>query len=218
MARHSFPNFQPLQRTELLANQIAVSIRQRILDGDWKPGERIVESRLARELKVGQPTLREALVSLENCGLVTRQTTKGCIVTELSPKQVYDLVAIRQMLESLAIDLICTTATDGELANLEEIANKLVETAYEEGGQFRAQDLLFHQSMWGMTGNEFISRQLEQVTLPLLAFFAAPDWSKLTSAKAHQALATGLSLRDATAAKKTNRILLQAMGEFRLET
>lgn len=193
-------------------------MRQRILAGDWRPGERIVESRLARELKVGQPTLREALVSLENCGLVTRQTTKGCTVTELSPKQVFDLVAIRRVLESLMIDLICTTATDDELSNLVELANTLVETAHEEGGQFGAQDLLFHQTMWVMTGNEFIGRQLEQVTLPLLAFFAPPDWSKLTSAKAHQALATELSSRDSAAAKKTNRILLQAMGEFRLET
>ncbi len=214
MARHSFPNFQPLQRTELLASQIAASMRQRILAGDWKPGERIVESRLARELKVGQPTLREALVNLENCGLVIRQTTKGCIVTELSPKQVSDLVAIRQVLESLAIDLICTTATDAELSNLEEIADKLVEVAIEEGDQFSAQDLLFHQEMWAMTGNEFISKQLEQVTLPLLAFFAAPDWSKLTTAKSHHALAKALSLKDAESAKRTNMTGLQSMGKF----
>ena len=189
-------------------------MRQRILAGAWKPGERIVESRLARELKVGQPTLREALVSLENCSLVTRQTTKGCIVTELSRKQVSDLVAIRRVLESLAIDLICATATDAELSALEAIANQLIEFAIEERDLFSAQDLLFHQAMWGMTGNEFIARQLEQVTLPLLAFFATPDWSKATSAKAHQALANALSSRDATAAKKANMILLQALGEF----
>ena len=47
-------------------------MRLRILAGNLKPGERIVESRLAKELGVGQPTIREALVALESVGLVTR--------------------------------------------------------------------------------------------------------------------------------------------------
>src|SRR5881628_1222320 len=74
---------QALGRKEPIAEQIATVIRKLIISGDLNPGERIIESRVAKQLGVGQPTVREALVALEHQGLVVRKANQGCVVTSL---------------------------------------------------------------------------------------------------------------------------------------
>ena len=203
---------QTIHRPELLAGQIAMSMRQRILAGDWKPGERVVESRLAKELGVGQPTIREALVNLESVGLVTRLAVKGCVVTELTPQQANDLLNLRRELESIAIGLICKAASDDELAALKATAHSLKAAALgEKIEEFRNLDLEFHQSTWKLCGNEFLPRHLEQVTLPLLAFFSMPGPTMQASADGHLAMVLKLEQRDLEGARLENCALLDRL-------
>ncbi len=88
-----------------MADQIAESIRAMIVGGDCNPGDRIVESRIAREIGVGQPTVREALVALEHQGLVVRNANQGCVVTRSRRDRYLQLVRIRAELEMLAVEL-----------------------------------------------------------------------------------------------------------------
>src|SRR6185437_6967121 len=103
---------QRLGRREPIAGQIAESIRAMIVGGQLNPGERIVESRIAREIGVGQPTVREALVALEHEGLVVRHANQGCVVTELGRDDIRQLVRIRAELEVLAVQLATESASD----------------------------------------------------------------------------------------------------------
>ena len=216
-----FPHFeepQAIHRPELLAGQIAASIRKRILAGDWRPGDRIVESRLAKELGVGQPTIREALVALECVGLVTRLTLKGCIVTDLTPKQASDLLYIRRELEAIAIGLICQSAPDSELAALTAVARDLQAAAIAgDVDQFLKLDLELHQMTWRLSGNAFIPRHLEQATLPLMAFFSVPGPLMLMSADAHLTMALQLEQRTVQAAHEANRALLDELQALLLK-
>ena len=213
----NFEEWQAVQRPELLAGQISMLMRRSILTGDWKPGERIVESRLAKELGVGQPTIREALVALENVGLVTRLAVKGCIVTALTSTQARDLLFLRRELESILIGLICEVASDSELAALTAVTLHL-ETAAIAGNidDFRKLDLELHQMTWKLSGNTFIPRMIEQVTLPLLAFFPIPGPSMLAVAKARLSMALHLEKRDVEQARKANRAMLERMEAMRV--
>ena len=74
---------ESLGRKVSISDQIAEVLRNLIISGELNPGDRIVESRVAKQLGVGQPTVREALVTLEHQGLVVRKTNQGCIVTIL---------------------------------------------------------------------------------------------------------------------------------------
>ena len=88
-APHTFEALSTqLGRRAPVSSQIAESIRNMIVSGDLKPGDRIVESRIARQIGVGQPTVREALVALEHQGLVVRKANQGCVVTSLSASAV----------------------------------------------------------------------------------------------------------------------------------
>src|SRR6185503_8871869 len=79
-------------------------IRDAILEGRLKPGDRILEQHWATTLGIGQPTLREGLKELEYQGLVTRNPRRGTYVTELSPEDCAHLLEVRMSLEILAVD------------------------------------------------------------------------------------------------------------------
>jgi DNA-binding GntR family transcriptional regulator len=160
-----------LGRRDLLSNQIAEAIRSMIIAGQLSPGERIVESRVARQLGVGQPTVREALVALEHQGLVVRKANQGCVVTSLSRVEIGEILRIRADLEVLAVELAVENASDAEVRGLLERARDLKRTARAKDVEaFFASDFLFHQTLWKISGNSFLLRLLPQVIVPLLAF------------------------------------------------
>ena len=96
---------ESLGRKPSISDQIAEVLRNLIVSGDLNPGERIVESRVAKQLGVGQPTVREALVALEHQGLVVRKSNQGCVVTSLTRSEIADVLRIRGELEVLAVEL-----------------------------------------------------------------------------------------------------------------
>src|SRR6267378_1291827 len=102
---------ESLGRKVSIADQIAEVLRNLIVGGDLNPGDRIVESRVAKQLGVGQPTVREALVALEHQGLVVRKTNQGCIVTSLTRGEISQILKIRGELEVLAVELAAENST-----------------------------------------------------------------------------------------------------------
>ena len=162
---------ETLGRKVSIADQIAEVLRNMIVSGDLNPGDRIVESRVAKRLGVGQPTVREALVALEHQGLVVRKTNQGCIVTTLTRDEISQILKIRGELEVLAVELAAENATDAEIRELLEITGdmKIAADAKDIAGFF-AHDFRFHERLWKLSGNTFLPKLLSQLMLPLLAF------------------------------------------------
>jgi DNA-binding GntR family transcriptional regulator len=203
---------QRLGRREPIAGQITESIRSMIVGGQLDPGERIVESRIAREIGVGQPTVREALVALEHEGLVVRRANQGCVVTELSREDIRQLVRIRAELEVLAVQLAAESASDEDIAALVEAAEALkAAAAKRDSNRFFKLDLQFHQTLWRLSGNTFLPRLLEQTLGPLLAFLFIRnirrrlDIDLKKSAQAHLDMARAIESRDVDKARATAR-------------
>jgi DNA-binding transcriptional regulator YhcF (GntR family) len=108
-----------------ISDQIAEAIRSMIIAGQLSPGERIVESRVAKQLSVGQPTVREALVALEHQGLVVRKANQGCVVTKLTRGEISQMLRVRGELETLAVELAVEHASDAEIEELIGFARAL---------------------------------------------------------------------------------------------
>ncbi len=79
------------------------TLREAILTGEYRPGERLVQDELAESLGISRIPLREALRRLEGEGLVIISPNRGAIVRPLAPKDVVDLYDVRLALESLAV-------------------------------------------------------------------------------------------------------------------
>jgi DNA-binding GntR family transcriptional regulator len=212
-----------LGRRAPLADQIAESIRNMIVAGDLKPGERIVESRIARDIGVGQPTVREALVALEHQGLVVRKANQGCVVTSLTRAEICQLIRIRAELETLAVELAVETASEAEISKLLTITDSMKAAAIERVPQrFFELDISFHQTLWRLSNNSFLPRLLEQTLAPLLAFLFIRnlrrnlDIDMMDSAQAHVEMAQAILTRDKATARRVAQEKLMMFADQHL--
>jgi DNA-binding GntR family transcriptional regulator len=201
-----------------LADEIADTIRGLILSGELKPGDRVVESRIARQLGVGQPTVRESLVALEHQGLVSRKPNHGCCVTTFTRSEISDILRIRSELETLAVELAIENAPDKAIHELIEIGHDMVQIAESgDASLFHSRDRVWHESLWNCSGNSFLPRVLSQVMQPLLAFLFIRNVRDsglidlVCSARAHVEIAESLLTRDKT---KARRVATHAFAMF----
>jgi DNA-binding GntR family transcriptional regulator len=206
-----------------LASEIASTIRNLILNGELKPGDRIIESRVARQLGVGQPTVREALVELEHQGLVSRKPNHGCFVTTLTRAEIADILRIRSDMETLAVELAIENASTEDINSLLELAREMVEIAKSGNARlFHSRDQVFHETLWKITGNSCLPRVLEQVMMPLLAFLFirnVQEYGKIDlakSAKAHVAIAESIMNRDKANARVVAKAAFAMFSEQHL--
>jgi len=214
---------QQLGRRAPLSDQIAGSIRNMIMAGDLKPGERIVESRIARKIGVGQPTVREALVALEHQGLVRRKANQGCVVTSLTRAEICQLIRVRAELETLAVELAVETATDSEIAGLLDLTDAMARAAAARDPQrFFEHDLSFHQALWSLSHNSFLPHLLEQALAPLLAFLFIRnlrlnlDIDLVKSAQAHADMVQAILTRNKITACRVARERLMMFADQHL--
>jgi DNA-binding GntR family transcriptional regulator len=137
-----------MERTQIhrvsVADQVASILRQRILDGELRPGTPLQEVPLAASLGVSRNTMREAtrILSLEN--LLKRSIHRGVAVSQLSLKDVREIYHLRRMLETAGV----LAAKDDRADVLPELSNAVrgYERAVRERDWLRAVsfDLQFH--------------------------------------------------------------------------
>ncbi len=98
---------KPSRRIEQpsLVRLAADAVRQMILSGELRPGDRLVEERFTGELGISRPPLREALRLLEQEGLLVNLPRRGVIVTPLTDRDLYEVVTLRAAYERLAVEL-----------------------------------------------------------------------------------------------------------------
>jgi DNA-binding GntR family transcriptional regulator len=90
-----------LQR-KMLREGVKELLLQRIISGVYHPGDRLVETQIARELGVSQTPVREALRDLEATGFVASEPFKGARVREVTPGELAEIYPVRAALEDLA--------------------------------------------------------------------------------------------------------------------
>ena len=108
------------------------ALRQAILTGDLKPGERLMEIHLANRLGVSRTPIREAIRKLELEGLVTMIPRRGAEVAQITEKSLKDVLEVRRSLDALSVELACDRINEEELKALDEAC-----TAFEEATSTR---------------------------------------------------------------------------------
>lgn len=113
-----FDQYKPLREI------VYESLREAILQGRLKPGERLMEIQLAEELGVSRTPVREAIRKLELEGLLVMAYRKGVYVTDVKAKDIIDILEIRAVLEGLAAGLAAERITAEELEEIELILHQ----------------------------------------------------------------------------------------------
>lgn len=130
------------------------TLRQAILTGELKPGERLLEIHLANKLGVSRTPIREAIRKLELEGLVTMIPRRGAEVAQITGKSLQDVLEVRRSLDALCAELACERISDEEVDALEE-ACKAFEEATMSGDirAIAAADVALHDIIIKATGN-----------------------------------------------------------------
>ncbi|MCY0899366.1 MAG: GntR family transcriptional regulator [Firmicutes bacterium] len=156
-------------------------LRRWIVTGRIAPGQRIVETEVARKLGVSQGTVREALRGLEEEGLVRLIPFRGALATELVPLEIYHTFRLRTQIECDSLELTLPNFSEERIQLLEQIIQHMWEatdqTAYEIQSRW---DVAFHHQlvMWtGVSVYDRVWRALEShvqrfITLVHPTFFS----------------------------------------------
>lgn len=96
------------------------SIRSWIVEGRLRPGERLIEAKIAAELSLSRTPVREAVRMLAADGLVVSERNRGAVVRTLGRQDVLDLYELRARLEAYACELAAARATPADLTALDE--------------------------------------------------------------------------------------------------
>ncbi|MFH8250622.1 GntR family transcriptional regulator [Microbacterium sp. B2969] len=145
-----------------LRERVRDLIRDRIVRGEFAPGDRLVERVLAEELGVSRVPVREALNLLKGEGFVQDVPRRGVIVTMLSRDDLDDLFEVREALEVQSARLACLRASDAELAALADLARQADE-ALAAGDRDRLSDCneAFHDAIPRLAHNRILATTLE---------------------------------------------------------
>jgi DNA-binding GntR family transcriptional regulator len=163
----------PAVVTHSLPQRVAEVIREAILSGRLKPGDQIVESRLAKTLSVGQNAVREALQELQFQGFVVKVANKATYVTKLSGKDIADIYRLRIELEALAVEWARKAGrpTDEDRQALNALIEESAKAAKAKDLQAYAKaDTEFHRYLWSMAENPYLQKALETSAVPLLSY------------------------------------------------
>jgi DNA-binding GntR family transcriptional regulator len=176
--RPTFPEIAPLS----LSDRVSNALKDAFFSGELKPGDAIVERDIARQMKVGTPVVREALISLQGQGFVRRVVNTGTYVTRFSHEEIRQLYSLRVELEVIAYRWARTRVTHADLEELRRLVGVVVK-AGEAGNrrEFHERDYAFHRRCWALSGNAYLADTLDRLMAPLFAFVVLASETPLTA-------------------------------------
>ena len=168
------------------------TLREAILKGDLKPGERLMELQLASKLGVSRTPIREAIRMLEQEGLAVTTPRKGAEVAKMTLKDMEDVLEIRDALDELAVRIACQKISDEQLKQLEDMKTGNVKKIAEA-------DVTFHDVIYEATGNPklvtLLNNLREQVYRYRVEYIKDPK-NYPTLIAEHEAILESLKNRD----------------------
>jgi DNA-binding GntR family transcriptional regulator len=191
-------------------------IQDEILGKRFKPGERIKEERICEELGISRTPIREALVVLEQQGLVVQRPHRGTFVATFRPEEIVDLLRVEAVVEGLAASLAARNRSEEQLAALEALTCSASAelSSHFDSEVFYNYDRNFHYKLVECSGSPVIVRivemQFAQIYLCRYYTITAPNRFS-HSVGEHQAIIECLCRSDPEGAERAARNHLESV-------
>jgi DNA-binding GntR family transcriptional regulator len=152
-------------KARVARHEVRDEIQRRILTGESKPGQRLSQQSLARELGVAQGTVRESLLELHWLGLVESVDHLGVFVDTLDAPRICEAYLVREVMEGLAARLACGHASRADITELRGMADEIYKLAQkkDDSGDTASLDRQFHLHITELSRNGTLIR-LSQTT------------------------------------------------------
>ncbi len=193
-----------ISKRPLYREEIKAALMEAIISGELAPGERIVETRWAKEFGVSQSPIREAIRELEIIGLVENIPYKGCIVRKLTHKDIIDTYEVRIALETMALSEVIHADVEKVLEDMQESLKEMIKSAsIGDMKYFIENDVRFHEAFVEASHNELLKRLWRQCYIrdnTMLSTMFSQD-TMLELAQRHEKLYQALEKKDETLGK-----------------
>lgn len=154
---------KPLERP-VLVDQIAASIRDDILRGRLRPGQRIMVADVAKELGVSHIPVREAIRRLEAESLITTVPRRSTVVADVRLEELHEIYDLRRLIEGDTVARAAPAYTDADLVAIEEALKRLLDADPEDlDGDFWEAHKEFHWAVLGPAIDPWRQRLLGQL-------------------------------------------------------
>jgi DNA-binding GntR family transcriptional regulator len=216
-------NSNPFARIRLQPSNIRdvayQALHDAILSAQLRPGERLIEERLAQQLGASRTPLREAIQKLEQEGLVVRLPSGGVMVSRLDPEELVNLYTIRIALEALAAGLAAQQITPQEL-NAMRLLNDQFQFKREQT------DLVsvlvagreFHRLIWVASRNLKLVEILDGVTSQINRYrMISVVWRPKEALEEHHSIIEALAAGEPDLAELLIRTHVQTERDFTLK-
>jgi DNA-binding GntR family transcriptional regulator len=142
------------------------TMKRRIMMNELKPGSTLTELGLAREIGCSQGTIREALLRLQEDGLVTRAGHRGTTVTRLDQEEAEETLAIRRRIEIRGALKSARNVTDEVLTELRRLILEMEQAAHQDDAFALIEfDMAFHLTLFKLSGLEALEQILTRCTI-----------------------------------------------------
>ena len=181
-----------------LREQIREHIVEGIVSGRWKPGERIVERRIATELEVSQTPVREALRELETLRLIESAPNKGVRVRNLTAADLEEIYPVRAGLEQIAAELAAPRLAEDTSA-LEPEVSALYDADRRADGEAQVRHTVaFHRELVRASGNSVLLHTWESLGIEVWTTLSIRWFSpeQRSHAQDHQEIVDAFRRRD----------------------
>ena len=149
LSKVNLNDYKPLREV------IFETLRNAIITGELKPGERLMEVQLAEKMGVSRTPVREAIRKLELEGLVEMLPRKGAHVADLSIKDIMDVLEVRASLDGLATALAAERIKPEQVKELKHVQTQFLQYVEKQNLQGTIKkDVEFHDIIYSCSGNE----------------------------------------------------------------
>ena len=202
-------NILKIEGYELLSQKVYRALKTEIIKGSLKPGTKLSEGKIAKQMEVSRTPIREALRELAAEGFVKISPNQGVVVSNASVEDVQEVLRIRGVLEGLAARLATKMISEEEIKELEKYQKQMeYYTKKDDVLAFSEMDAEFHELILNICGNnkliqirKNISDQAHRYRIRSLSI---PGRLKY-SLKEHQEIVEALKRKDAEQADRLSQ-------------
>ncbi|MBZ9938441.1 GntR family transcriptional regulator [Mesorhizobium sp. BR1-1-16] len=161
----------------VLTDDVSDAIREAILSGRLKGGDRLIEDELAESLNVSRGPIRQAIFRLEQEGLVIHETHRGATVAQVSVEDAAEIYTLRKALERLAVTAACERATEADFVPLNAILTlfQSVPRASMTRRRVAELDIDFHDALFRASHHVRLYKAWESLRSQIFVFLLLRD-------------------------------------------
>lgn len=203
-----------------LADEVYQQIFDAITRGDIAPGERIVQEKLGQELQVSRTPVREALLRLEQEGVLTIVGRSGFEIRQVSDNEIRDIYQSREAIEGYSMRLLTEAADKAIVKRIETLIKSEENLKSHSVTSYFNANRNIHRAIVEATGNTYLLDMFDGLWNRSLSFHLFAEIGNIDLAKSlgeHSKLCKAIKTGDANHAVATMREHISAGLELQLD-